>query len=153
MPEQIAVAFEVVRAVVEIDDAKISIAELVHVIRHFALTRCVHHAAGNYKFSVSTFLARENLIGSEDHVFEALHWLDGCNLTSALLQNATEILPLAARFYTVHCEFSRHVGIFLINDIEIFRRTEQNLRHTIDGSRPNGAEARNQRLRVGAIAD
>ena len=75
---------------------------------------------------------------------------DGFDFTTVLLQNATENFPLAARFHSVHCEFLRpfgklragHVRIFLIDDIEIIRRTEQDLTHRIDGSRLSRTQAR-----------
>jgi hypothetical protein len=49
----------------------------------------------------------------------------------------------------------RPVGVFLIYDIEIFRRTEQSLRHTIDGSWPGGTgkKWRTTRLRNCPLAE
>src|SRR5450631_782755 len=144
-------------AVVEVDHLVVPRAEPVRIKRYFALSRSVHHAAGHDKFSVSDFLAGENLIGGEDHIFETLDCIDEFDLTSVLLQNATERFPLAARFHSVHCGFSRpfgklracHVRVFLIDDIEIIRRTEQDLRHTIDGSWALRAQARKLRRGVG----
>ena len=96
MPEQVAVSFEIVVAVIEFDDAIVSRAEPVSKKGHFAMTGGINHAAGYHKFSVSIFCADENLIGGEDHVFETFHGIDGFDLTSALLQNTTEDVPLAA---------------------------------------------------------
>ncbi len=153
MPEQITVAFKVVVAVVEIDDAIVARAKPVGVMRYFALPRGILHATGHYKFSVADFLPGENLIGREDHIFEAFNRMNSFNFAAALLQNATEIFPLAACFRAIHWELSRHVGIFLIDDIEIIRRTEQNFEHTINGSRSNEAPTRNRRRSIGLDAE
>ena len=60
----------------------------------------------------------------------ALHGIDRFVLTSALLQNTTEIFPLGARFHSVDCVISKHVWVFLIDDIKIIRRTDEHLGHT-----------------------
>src|SRR5437660_1087340 len=142
MPEQIAVAFEIVVAVVEFDQFVAVRTAPGRIKRHFALTRWIHHAAGHGEFAVTTFLADENLIGGEDHIFEAFDWVDGFDFTSLLMQDATESLPLAARFRTVHLRVFHHIRVFLIDDIEKIRGTEQDLRHTIDGSWLDRTEAR-----------
>src|SRR6202166_1896420 len=149
MPEQIAVTFEIVGAVLEFDHTIVPLATPLCIERHFTLTRGVHHAAGHYKFSVSTLLADENLIRSEDHLFKAFDRIDSMKLASILLQNTTESFPLLTRFHPVDCGFSRHIRIFLIDDIEIIRRTEKNLKHTIDGSWTNRIEARKPRCDMG----
>ena len=41
-----------------------------------------------------------------------------------LLQNATEIFPLSARFHLVDYMILMYVRVFLIDDIEIIRRTD-----------------------------
>jgi hypothetical protein len=126
------VAFEIVAGIVEFDDFVVSREAPVGIKRHFALARWVHHAAGHHKFSMPGFLADEYLIGGENHIFEARYWIDGFDLTSVLLQNTTESFPLAACLRWVDCGFSGHVGIFLIDDIEIIRRTKQDLAHTME---------------------
>ena len=68
---------------------------------------------------VSPFRADEDLVGREDHVFESFDGSDGFDFTSVLLQDVTESVPLAAGFHAVHGDFTGHVGVFLIDYIEI----------------------------------
>jgi len=58
----------------------------------------------------------------------------GFGFTSVLLQNTIESFPLAARFDPIYCGFSRHRRVFLIDNIEIMRRAEDEPWHRIDGS-------------------
>ena len=122
-------AFEIVIAEIELDQPIVARPEPGREIWNFALARWVNHAARHHKFSVTTFIAGENLVGGEDHVFETFDWNNGFELASALLQSITESFPLRTRFHSVHRAFSRHVGIFLIDHVEIGRRTQQNLGH------------------------
>ena len=77
--------------VAAVDDDSVS-HEVVGLLR--VVTR--HH-----EFSVFGFLANEQLIGREHHVLETFNGFDGFNLASILLQNVTELFPLAARFRAV----------------------------------------------------
>jgi hypothetical protein len=130
MPEQIAVAFQIlIWCECNIDYAEVAGAEPFYKMRNFALARRIQHATGNNESSVSWFLADKNLIGREHHIFESFDGIDGVDFTAILLQYTTEIFPLCARFYPVHRAFLGHVGILLVHDIEIIRRTHEHLGH------------------------
>lgn len=141
VPEKVAVSFEEVFAEIDFDHAIIARVAPVFIERDFALAGRIDHAAGNDKFSVSGFFADENLIRGEDHILEALDRIDGLDGASVLLQNATEILPLSACFDAIYRTFARHVGIFLIHNIEIIRGTHEHGGHRADGSSGGDGEA------------
>ena len=127
MPEQIAVAFEVVAAEVEVNDFVAALAVPVHEKGNFALAGGMAHVTGDSEFAYARMVPDEALIGGEDHVLEAGGGIDSFDLVSALLQNTTEGLPLGAGFLAVDWGISRHVGVFVVDDIEKGGRTEQNL--------------------------
>ena len=129
LPQQISMAFEVVSGKIDVDDAVPAVAEPVGIRRHLALTRGKDHTAGDRELSVSGLLAGEDLVGGEDHILEALDCFDGLDLTTVLMQNTTKVFPLAACFYPIDWVLSRHVWVFVIDDIEIIRRTDEHGGH------------------------
>ena len=103
MPEQVAVAFEKVAAVTDLDDAIATRLAPFDVEGDFSLSRRIHHPAGDDEVTKSRFLANEELVGGEDHILEPFDGIDRFNRASVLLQNTTEIFPLSARFRAVDC--------------------------------------------------
>jgi len=124
------VALEIVFSEIDFDDAIAVGATPLSEEGDLALAGRVDHVTGDHKSSVSCLLSNKNLVGGEDHVFESFHGIDRFDLTSALLQNTTEIFPLGAGFHSVDCVISKHVWVFLIDDIKIIRRTDEHLGHT-----------------------
>ena len=150
IPEQIAMAFEVVvwrkaRSITR----KLRAANHCVKYGHLAITGWMPHAAGNDELSVSCFLADENLIRGEHHVFESWDGIDDMDLAAVLLHYATESFPLGARFRAVHLRLLGHVRIFYIHHIEIIRWTHEHVGHTRDGRRRWRAQATAEGLAVG----
>src|SRR5579872_2295646 len=85
MPYEIAVAFQIVIAKLEINDPVVTGAEPLSEIWDFALTGFVDHPAGDDEFPVSGFFADEDLIRGEDHVFETFDRIDDFDIASVLL--------------------------------------------------------------------
>jgi hypothetical protein len=111
---------------------------------------------------MSIFLADENLIRGEDHVFETFDGIDDFDIASVLSQSTTQSVPLAASPLRVHRGFPQpfgklragHIRVFLIDHIEIIRGTKQDLRHTImDGSCSIGHRQGNSDEESAPLAD
>ena len=149
MPQKIAVSLEEIFAEIDFDDAIVAHATPVFIKRNFALAGGINHAAGHDEFPISGFFTGEYLIGGENHVLETFNGIDGFDGASALLQNATEILPLTARFHAIDCLRAQHVRIFLIHNIKIIWWTHERGGHSTDGSGAEEAEASKRRRIIG----
>ena len=83
------------------------------------------HAAGHDELADSFVKTHKNLVGGEDHVFETWGGSDGFDLASGLLEGGTQSLPLPLGLLAIDRSLLRHVGVFLIDDVKIGRRTQQ----------------------------
>src|ERR1700684_3598520 len=149
MPQQIAMPFEEVVAEGEFNQLVVSTTAPVGEERDLALARFVNHSAGHSEFAVSTLLADKNRVRGENHVLQSLDRIDGLDFAPASLQNITERIPLAACLHSVDCGCPSHIGVFLIDDIEIIRWTEEHLSHGNDGSAADEGSANSKRRRFG----
>src|SRR5579862_8058485 len=136
MPQQVAVAFQVIlRSKIEIDDFETTIPKPIDKELHLALPRLVHHLAGNHKSSYAVMKSHENLVCREDHVFQSGDWINRFDCASCALQRRLHCLPLPPGLRTIDRRLARHVGIFLVDNVEKLRGTEQNsLSHFSNGS-------------------
>ena len=150
MPQQITMAFEEVVAEGKFNHLVVMPAAPVGKERDLATARFVNHSAGHGEFAISTLLADKNRVRGENHVFESFHRIDSLDFASTSLQNTTERIPLAACFHSVDYGCSSHIGVFLIDDIEIIRWTEQHLSHGNDGSAADEWSANTKRRRFGS---
>jgi hypothetical protein len=93
----------------------------------------MHHPAGHDELPYSIVKTYKSLIGGEDHIFEAGSRRDGFHLASGLLKSGTQSLPLLLGLLAIHRNILGHVRVFLIDDLKIGRRTQQDvLRHLME---------------------
>ena len=153
MPEQIAVAFEVVVTVIEFYQSDNHVRETNRRkkrLRDGAMDRPSGWARQIFRIHLSRrqkpgWRRTPCLRGPQRE-----RWFQPRIHSAA--KHYTEF-PTGCALSPVHCGLSRHVRVFLIDDIEIIRRTQQDPRHRIDGSWANRAEARKLRRNFGSIAD
>jgi hypothetical protein len=127
MPKEVAMTFEVVGAEVDFDELETTLEVPVHVERYLALPGRMHHAAGHDKFAQFFMKADKNLIGGKDHVFEARGGSDGLDLASSMFQSGTKSLPLLLSPDAIDRRLPGHIRIFLVDDVEICGRTQEDL--------------------------
>ena len=85
------------------------------------------HVAGHDELAQSFVKTDKDLIGGEDHIFEAWGGSDGLDLASSMFQSGMKSLPLLLRLGVIDRGVPRHVGIFLVDDVEIGRGAQEDL--------------------------
>src|ERR1051326_6243238 len=97
MPQQVPMSFQVFSGQIKVDHLVAMLRKPSNVVWHLFLARWMPHSAGNYEFAKLRMFSDEDLVRREDHVVEVFHGIDQNNLKPALLEAATQVLPLVTR--------------------------------------------------------
>ena len=87
----------------------------------------MHHVAGYDELAQAFVKTHKYLVGRENHVFMAVCGRYGFNLVTGVLQRGTHCAPLPLSLFLIDRRLPRHVRILPVDNIEVIRRTEENL--------------------------
>ncbi len=120
-------AFQVVGAKIDLDDLEPALAVPIHIEGTSRCREACTMRLGTMNLPTPFVKTHKDLIGGEDHVFEARGGSDGFDLASGSLEGGTQSLPLPLGLLAIHRNLRRHVWVFLIDDVKVGRRTQQDM--------------------------